>query len=231
MTRGYCLCSALICSLLTAAFSSAADAQSVSTDYRGWRITINESPSQEFVAQALADLQALFPPYEPATDWSLCCLAIGNYGGAVEPSEADDGEVPFFRLTDDIEPFGVGLGAVSCDRGACVTGAFFSYHGTSASELMSYVANYLAMNSGRSLEVFETPSGELVPFVGWGFNKDEATSRFPVFVRPDFSTLIMSDVWAVSFSAVPEPATLILALLPLSLLALRWGRCRSAHRA
>ncbi len=116
-------------------------AQMHSAIHGDWRIKVDESPSPEFVAQALSDLQEFFPPFEPAPDQPWCCY-VGNYGGMIEPDDIDDEDaLKFFRLTDDLDEvstfFRTFWSSTFCDEGICSTLTQFNLVQGGPTELMT----------------------------------------------------------------------------------------------
>ena len=236
MARANLLCSAMIYALLMVAISSNANADTLSTDYQGWRITIDDSPSQEFVAQALADLDELFPPYVPLPDWTLYSY-VSNYGVSVETGEADDGDLPVFRHADDLVEETPNLRSIwssmPCDGQVCSTLTQLNVvHGETA-ELIANLREaidhdfdlvddnslgyIIVWNSDEPMYPGDVDIGpDSVP-LGLDHNKwnrwNVEYGVYPVYVGDVGPQKLSPEVWSVTLSATPEPSTAILCLI------------------
>jgi hypothetical protein len=196
--------------LLTVVLASNSKAQTHSATYNGWRITIDESPSPEFVDLALEDLKKYFVLPEPTPNVNCGCIAVGNYGGMIEPSDLES-EIPFFRITDDIDeapfhideaPFHtfVSYTSTNCNTFLCRKIAQFNLRYGGTTELLAHLKATIDVTSEPVVDDF-------LPLSTIEFG------TYPVFVGPADLQNLSPIVWSVDFAAVPEPTTAALCFL------------------
>ena len=241
-----------LCYLLASGIAGDASAQTHSSTQDGWRITVDESPSPEFVAQALADLQEFFPPFEPAPDQPWCCY-VGNYGGMIEPDDIDDEDVlKFFRLTDDLDEestfFRTFWSSTFCDEGICSTLTQFNLVQGGPTELMTHLREavepdfdpiendsiaFWKLNEGAFPGVPPIDPSYMPPTpaeIAGYFNWKVEYGVYPVYVGSVGVQYVSPAVWSVTLSAAPEPSSAMLCLVAATMFGLRRRRARLGHR-
>lgn len=194
--------------LSLACFTSlSAKAQTHSTTHNEWRIMIDESPSPEFVAKALEDLQKFLEPRATVPTVNWCCLGVGNYGGMHERSELDEDDVPFFRITDDLNEnaLRVLIGSAGYETAPCLS--FWALAGPfgSRQEVAETVGNLIDDRPDYGPIVFKVDSGP-----------------HPVFIGNIYSQHPNLDVRSATVVAIPEPASAMLCMY----VAVTFGRRR-----
>ena len=235
---------------LTSGPPSCVFAQAYNTIHNGWRITIDESPSPEFVAQSIADLKELFPPFELAPDQPWCCY-IGNYGGALEPMEIADEYLPFFRLTDDLDeewaPLRTFWTGTLCSGKICSTLTQFNLVQGSPTELMMYLREAVEPDfdpiANNSIGVWRPDESVLsgVPLIGpsyvptpadvsgnFGWKLEDGV--YPVYVGIVGPQQLSPTVWSVTLSTTPEPSSAILCWIAVTAVGLHRRKVRPSHR-
>ena len=205
-----------LCYLLASGIAGDASAQTHSSTQDGRRITIDESPSSEFVAQWLVELSNYFEPAVPSPNLPWCCYS-GNYGGIGEASEEYDGTIPFYHITDEI--FDVTLW-----RGPLVTAPGCT--GTDCSSIWAYAGVFkspeeLALDIAHTFEQIPTYL-PLVLTVNFG--------TYPAFIGPVGQQQPSPAVWSVTLSAAPEPSSAMLCLVAATMFGLRRRRAWLGHR-
>lgn len=234
---------------LALSIADTAFAQTHTAIHDGWRISIDESPSPEFIVRALADLQEYFKPYEVIPNLPWCCY-VGNYGGVIESSGTEEDEIPFFRLSDDLfeegTSFGIFWSSMLRNEEIFFAASKFNLSHGSPTELMTHlraaiVPNFDPIRSGAvaylKWDEILLPSAPIDPsydptnndFSGY-FKWDVGDGVYPVYVGRVGLQHLSPVVWSVTLSAAPEPSSAVLCLITATMFGLRLRRARFCLR-
>lgn len=173
-----------------------------------WSVTIDDTPSPDFVATALHELNEYYKPWTPPTNLNLCCLGVGNVGGLVE-HDRDDEDFPFVEIDDDVDedPFVVAVKSASCETEICVAISHFRLKSGAAAGLENYLVEFLEHSHEQFVDA--PIYWKLIP------------GEYPVLIG-DFNTAPTNSLlWSVTLSAVPEPSANLLHLWGLAAISVR----------